>query len=362
METHRARDTVAAPSHLDADRRALPRPPRIDRPTTSMYRVDVDPPKHAVRTDHARRPTPTPFPAPSPTRVLNPSHDAHTSHLTFRHQRSACQANRAGPPSGAVRTAAARMMGGPSISEVDVDISSAPTAKSKLSTGITSRPRSARARVPRRDTPQSPLQLFNTEDELFDTDGATSDDDLDEDTLAQITDELAQRTAAIRAKVQATHARRVGGVDAALAKLQLAVDADAYARHRAAVIDDGTIQADPRSLDPAHRAKSQQATRSRRRLCNRVGVDTAAVSRGFKSAVDKTVEEAVTKLGPSRFAATTDLSAKETKKAIAAAKAASKGPVSKKQSGSKAQTAVKSSSQAIDMKDDPEAELDGELR
>jgi hypothetical protein len=86
------------------------------------------------------------------------------------------------------------------------------------------------------------------------------------------------------------------------------------------------------------------------------------VSRGFKSAVDKTVEEAVTKLGPSRFAATTDLSAKETKKAIAAAKAASKGPVSKKQSGSKAQTAVKSSSQAIDMKDDPEAELDGELK
>jgi hypothetical protein len=252
------------------------------------------------------------------------------------------------------------MMGGPSISEVDVDISSAPTAKSKLSTGITSRPRSARARVPRRDTPQSPLQLFNTEDELFDTDGATSDDDLDEDTLAQITDELAQRTAAIRAKVQATHARRVGGVDAALAKLQLAVDADAYARHRAAVIEtDGTIQADPRSLDPAHRAKSQQATRSRRRLCNRVGVDTAAVSRGFKSAVDKTVEEAVTKLGPSRFAATTDLSAKETKKAIAAAKAASKGPVSKKQSGSKAQTAVKSESP---MKDDPEAELDGELR
>ena len=66
METHRARDTVAAPSHLDADRRALPRPPRIDRPTTSMYRVDVDPPKHAVRTDHARRPTPVPFPAPFP--------------------------------------------------------------------------------------------------------------------------------------------------------------------------------------------------------------------------------------------------------------------------------------------------------
>ena len=256
------------------------------------------------------------------------------------------------------------MMGGPSVSEGDVDISSAPTAKSKLSTGITSRPRSARVRVPRRDTPQSPLQLFNTEDELFDTDGATSDDDLDEDTLAQITDELAQRTAAIRAKVQATHARRVGGVDAALAKLQLAVDADAYARHRAAVIDDGTIHADPRSLDPAHRAKSQQATRSRRRLCNRVGVDTAAGSRGFKSAVDKTVEEAVTKLGPSRFAATTDLSAKETKKAIAAAKAASKGPaskgpVSKKQSGSKAQMAVKSESP---MKDDPEAELDGELR
>jgi len=93
-------------------------------------------------------------------------------------------------------------------------------------------------------------------------------------------------------------------------------------------------------------------------------VDTAAVSRGFKSAVDKTVEEAVTKLGPSRFAATTDLSAKETKKAIAAAKAASKGPaskgpVSKKQSGSKAQMAVKSESP---MKDDPEAELDGELR
>ena len=164
------------------------------------------------------------------------------------------------------------MMGGPSVSEVDVDISSAPTAKSKLSTGITSRPRSARARVPRRDTPQSPLQLFNTEDELFDTDGATSDDDLDEDTLAQITDELAQRTAAIRAKVQATHARRVGGVDAALAKLQLALDADAYARHRAAVIDDGTIQARPafrrpgaQGEEPAGNAVAAQAVQPRGR-------------------------------------------------------------------------------------------------
>lgn len=164
------------------------------------------------------------------------------------------------------------MMGGPSVSEVDVDISSAPVAKSKLSTGITSRPRSARARVPRRDTPQSPLQLFNTEDELFDTDGATSDDDLDEDTLAQITDELAQRTAAIRAKVQATHARRVGGVDAALARLQLAVDADSYARHRAAVIDDGTIQARPafrrpgaQGKEPAGNAVAAQAVQPRGR-------------------------------------------------------------------------------------------------
>ena len=73
--------------------------------------------------------------------------------------------------------------------------------------------------MPRRDTPRSPLTR-----DLFDGGHGTSEsDDLDEDDLAAIARGLEQRTAALKLGVRATHARRIGAVDAALAKLQLAV-------------------------------------------------------------------------------------------------------------------------------------------
>ena len=198
------------------------RPPSRPRPgRTRMYRIDVDPPKHAVRADtraiDPARPAPLPL---SLGRRPNPalSHDAHTSHSI----RMIRQPDRAGPPSGAVRKAASRMIGGPSSPDADADVSSAlPTHVSKAAhEPVASKPRSARARVPRRDTPRSPLTR-----DLFDGGGhgTSESDDLDEDDLAAIARGLEQRTAALKLEVRAKLARRIGAVDAALAKLQLAV-------------------------------------------------------------------------------------------------------------------------------------------
>ena len=201
------------------------------------------------------------------------------------------------------------MIGGPSSPDADADVSSAlPTHVSKAAhEPVASKPRSARARVPRRDTPRSPLTR-----DLFDGGGhgTSESDDLDEDDLAAIARGLEQRTAALKLGVRATHARRIGAVDAALAKLQLAVaGADGAKVHpnthrattptRLASTDNTHTHAD------GHRARSQQDARDRRRLLNRVGVDLAATSRSFGSAVDARVRAASNEVlrGASRFAA-----------------------------------------------------------
>ena len=201
------------------------------------------------------------------------------------------------------------MIGGPSSPDADADVSSAlPTHVSKAAhEPVASKPRSARARVPRRDTPRSPLTR-----DLFDGGGhgTSESDDLDEDDLAAIARGLEQRTAALKLEVRAKLARRIGAVDAALAKLQLAVaGADGAKVHpnthrattptRLASTDNTHTHAD------GHRARSQQDARDRRRLLNRVGVDLAATSRSFGSAVDARVRAASNEVlrGASRFAA-----------------------------------------------------------
>ena len=76
------------------------------------------------------------------------------------------------------------MIGGPSVdADADADVlsSALPTHVSKAAhEPVVAKPRSARARVPRRDTPRSPLTR-----DLFDGGHGTSEsDDLDEDDLA----------------------------------------------------------------------------------------------------------------------------------------------------------------------------------
>ena len=191
------------------------------------------------------------------------------------------------------------MIGGPSSPDADANISSAPPVH--VSKAVASKPRSARARVPRRDTPRSPLQR----DLFFDGGhGASESDDLDEDDLAAIARGLEQRTAALKLGVRATHARRIGAVDAALAKLQLAVKDEL--NELAGKSDVERLDAtDKTTHSDGHRARSQQDARDRRRLLNRVGVDLAATSRSFGSAVDARTREASNKallLGASRFA------------------------------------------------------------
>ena len=294
---------------------------------------------------------------PAPLDVANPalSHDAHTSHsiLAIR------QPDRAGPPSGAVRKAASRMIGGPSVdADADADVlsSALPTHVSKAAhEPVVAKPRSARARVPRRDTPRSPLTR-----DLFDGGHGTGEsDDLDEDDLAAIARGLEQRTAALKLGVRATHARRIGAVDAALAKLQLAVaGADGAKVHpnthrattptRLASTDNTHTHAD------GHRARSQQDARDRRRLLNRVGVDLAATSRSFGSAVDARVRDASNKVlrgAPSRFAAEAAASGVMTVGTTTNDKnAKAKGP------GRSTKSVVKP------VADDPDAEVTGELK
>ena len=193
------------------------------------------------------------------------------------------------------------MIGGPSSPDADADVSSAlPTHVSKAAhEPVASKPRSARARVPRRDTPRSPLTR-----DLFDGGGhgTSESDDLDEDDLAAIARGLEQRTAALKLEVRAKLARRIGAVDAALAKLQLAVapaPRDAPALERLSNVSrtslerlDATDDTAPRAAAEGHRARSQQDARDRRRLLNRVGVDLAATSPSFGSAVDARVRAA----------------------------------------------------------------------
>ena len=98
------------------------------------------------------------------------------------------------------------MIGGPSVdADADADVlsSALPTHVSKAAhEPVVAKPWSARARVPRRDTPRSPLTR-----DLFDGGHGTSEsDDLDEDDLAAIARGLEQRTAALKLGVRATHA------------------------------------------------------------------------------------------------------------------------------------------------------------
>ena len=251
------------------------------------------------------------------------------------------------------------MIGGPSVdADADADVlsSALPTHVSKAAhEPVVAKPRSARARVPRRDTPRSPLTR-----DLFDGGHGTSEsDDLDEDDLAAIARGLEQRTAALKLGVRATHARRIGAVDAALAKLQLAVaGADGAKVHpnthrattptRLASTDNTHTHAD------GHRARSQQDARDRRRLLNRVGVDLAATSRSFGSAVDARVRDASNKVlrgAPSRFAAEAAASGVMTVGTTTNDKnAKAKGP------GRSTKSVVKP------VADDPDAEVTGELK
>ena len=248
------------------------------------------------------------------------------------------------------------MIGGPSVdADTDADVlsSALPTHVSKAAhEPVVAKPRSARARVPRRDTPRSPLTR-----DLFDGGHGTSEsDDLDEDDLAAIARGLEQRTAALKLGVRATHARRIGAVDAALAKLQLQISSADGAKvrpntttlERLASTDNTHTHAD------GHRARSQQDARDRRRLLNRVGVDLAATSRSFGSAVDARVRDASNKVlrgAPSRFAAEAAASGVITVGTTTNDKnAKAKGP------GRSTKSVVKP------VADDPDAEVTGELK
>ena len=256
------------------------------------------------------------------------------------------------------------MIGGPSVdADADADVlsSALPTHVSKAAhEPVVAKPRSARARVPRRDTPRSPLTR-----DLFDGGHGTSEsDDLDEDDLAAIARGLEQRTAALKLEVRAKLARRIGAVDAALAKLQLAVapaPRDAPALERLSNVSrtslerlDATDDTAPPAAAEGHRARSQQDARDRRRLLNRVGVDLAATSRSFGSAVDARVRDASNKVlrgAPSRFAAEAAASGVITVGTTTNDKnAKAKGP------GRSTKSVVKP------VADDPDAEVTGELK
>lgn len=249
------------------------------------------------------------------------------------------------------------MIGGPSVdADTDADVlsSALPTHVSKAAhEPVVAKPWSARARVPRRDTPRSPLTR-----DLFDGGHGTSEsDDLDEDDLAAIARGLEQRTAALKLGVRATHARRIGAVDAALAKLQLAVKNDAKVHpntHRETTLERLASTDNAHTHTDGHRARSQQDARDRRRLLNRVGVDLAATSRSFGSAVDARVCDASNKVlrgAPSRFAAEAAASGVITVGTTTNDKnAKAKGP------GRSTKSVVKP------VADDPDAEVTGELK
>ena len=251
------------------------------------------------------------------------------------------------------------MIGGPSVdADADADVlsSALPTHVSKAAHDpVVAKPPSARARVPRRDTPRSPLTR-----DLFDGGHGTSEsDDLDEDDLAAIARGLEQRTAALKLGVRATHARRIGAVDAALAKLQLAVAGADGAKvhpntHRATTSTRLDATDNTHTHADGHRARSQQDARDRRRLLNRVGVDLAATSRSFGSAVDARVRDASNKVlrgAPSRFAAEAAASGVMTVGTTTNDKnAKAKGP------GRSTKSVVKP------VADDPDAEVTGELK
>ena len=251
------------------------------------------------------------------------------------------------------------MIGGPSVdADADADVlsSALPTHVSKAAhEPVVAKPRSARARVPRRDTPRSPLTR-----DLFDGGHGTSEsDDLDEDDLAAIARGLEQRTAALKLGVRATHARRIGAVDAALAKLQLAVAGADGAKvhpntHRATTSTRLDATDNTHTHADGHRARNQQDARDRRRLLNRVGVDLAATSRSFGSAVDARVRDASNKVlrgAPSRFAAEAAASGVMTVGTTTNDKnAKAKGP------GRSTKSVVKP------VADDPDAEVTGELK
>ncbi|ACO67468.1 predicted protein [Micromonas commoda] len=252
------------------------------------------------------------------------------------------------------------MIGGPSVdADADADVlsSALPTHVSKAAHDpVVAKPPSARARVPRRDTPRSPLTR-----DLFDGGHGTSEsDDLDEDDLAAIARGLEQRTAALKLGVRATHARRIGAVDAALAKLQLAVAGADGAKvhpntHRATTSTRLDATDNTHTHADGHRARSQQDARDRRRLLNRVGVDLAATSRSFGSAVDARVRDASNKVlrgAPSRFAAEAAASGVITVGTTTNDKnAKAKGP-----GGSTKSVKIKP------VADDPDAEVTGELK
>ena len=251
------------------------------------------------------------------------------------------------------------MISGPSVdADADADVlsSALPTHVSKAAHDpVVAKPPSARARVPRRDTPRSPLTR-----DLFDGGHGTSEsDDLDEDDLAAIARGLEQRTAALKLGVRATHARRIGAVDAALAKLQLAVAGADGAKvhpntHRATTSTRLDATDNTHTHADGHRARSQQDARDRRRLLNRVGVDLAATSRSFGSAVDARVRDASNKVlrgAPSRFAAEAAASGVMTVGTTTNDKnAKAKGP------GRSTKSVVKP------VADDPDAEVTGELK
>ena len=251
------------------------------------------------------------------------------------------------------------MIGGPSVdADTDAEVlsSALPTHVSKAAhEPVVAKPRSARARVPRRDTPRSPLTR-----DLFDGGHGTSEsDDLDEDDLAAIARGLEQRTAALKLGVRATHARRIGAVDAALAKLQLAVAGADGAKvhpntHRATTPTRLDATDNTHTHADGHRTRSQQDARDRRRLLNRVGVDLAATSRSFGSAVDARVRDASNKVlrgAPSRFAAEAAASGVITVGTTTNDKnAKAKGP------GRSTKSVVKP------VADDPDAEVTGELK
>lgn len=251
------------------------------------------------------------------------------------------------------------MIGGPSVdADADADVlsSALPTHVSKAAhEPVVAKPRSARARVPRRDTPRSPLTR-----DLFDGGHGTSEsDDLDEDDLAAIARGLEQRTAALKLGVRATHARRIGAVDAALAKLQLAVAGADGAKvrpntHRATTTTRLDATDNTHTHADGHRARSQQDARDRRRLLNRVGVDLAATSRSFGSAVDARVRDASNKVlrgAPSRFAAEAAASG-----VITVGTTTNDKNVKAKGPGRSTKSVVKP------VADDPDAEVTGELK
>ena len=161
-------------------------------------------------------------------------------------------------------------------------------------------------------------------------------------------------------------------MDAALAKLQLAV---AGAQTHAPALErlDATDDTAPRAAAEGHRARSQQDARDRRRLLNRVGVDLAATSRSFGSAVDARVRAASNEVlrGASRFAA----EAASARDVMTVGTTTTNDGERRRASRDDAKTAMTKNAKAkgprpgstkkvvkLPVADDPEAEVIGELK